>query len=471
MASDFRGRIGRRLVLGFVSLVLLVVGTCGWVLYDLTQKQLDRQMSDHLMRAAQLIAQGIDGDVVIALRPEYGLHQRLLGQLLTMRDLAEARRIYVFDREGRSLMDTHAGVAFGQPYPGLSFDRSELARVWTNRPAHSVRFRDASGVEYKTGYAPIVSGNQVVAAVGVEIGVGFLEAIETFQHSVVLLGIVAVVLTVAVGLVLGRTLTQPISRLVAAARTMGEGRLAEPVVVPSRDELGYLADTMDEMRQQLLARDERLRQMLAGVAHEIRNPLGGIELYAGLIAADLDKADGRRAHILRVIDEVRRLNEIISDFLTYARPANSQPEWTPMAPLIDEARFLLAPEMDAANVAFDAGVPSDLSFCVDPGQIKQVFVNLMRNAIQAMPDGGRLRVEAEARADGRFVRVIDTGCGVDPDHLSHLFEPFFTTREQGSGLGLAIVKQLVVENGGQISVNSSSGCGATFEVVFPAVPG
>ena len=467
ITKTYRGRIGRRLVVSFSALVIGVVGGCGWVLYHLIQTQLENQMSAHLMRVAQLAASGINGEVVLELRPEYSLYKRLQLQLIKVRDLAGASRIYVFNRQGHSLLDTQADATIGRPYPRLAFDKSELENVWTGNPAHSVRFQDEQGVDYKMGYAPIHVGNQVVAGLGVEIGVGFLEAIRAFKKSVFVLGIISALLTGIVAIVLGKSLTGPIHRLVMAAREIGQGHLSQPVVSVSRDELGYLAQTLDDMRRQLHARDEQLHQMLAGVAHEIRNPLGGIELYAGLIAVDLEETDPRKAHILKVIGEVRTLNQVITDFLTYARPAPVMPEPVALAQLVGDVAFLMAPEMEQAHVVFQEDIATDWMIYVDAGQIKRALVNLVKNAIQAMPQGGHLIVSARREKPWIIVGITDTGKGMLNDQMERIFEPFYTTKEQGSGLGLAIVKQAVEENRGEIFVESTIGKGTVVWLRLP----
>ena len=142
-------------------------------------------------------------------------------------------------------------------------------------------------VPYMTGYAPIFHDGEVVAAVGVEIGAGFVDSIRVFGRSVLIFAGLGALLTVGVAWGLARTLTRPIQRLVEAAREIGRGNMGQEVATASDDEIGYLGETMEEMRRKLVARDAQLRLMLGGVAHEIRNPLGSIELYAGLIAGDL----------------------------------------------------------------------------------------------------------------------------------------------------------------------------------------
>lgn len=479
--APYRGRIGRKLVLSFVLLVMVIVSGTGWVLYELTYRSLVGQMSQHLLTVAQVTAAQVTaatdgGDFLRRLRPgweSFRLYRNLASRLRRIQDLVGARWIYVFDRRGRSLLDTEPGTPIGTEYHHLWVrDRSELERVWRGEAVHSVLFPSEEGdVHYMTGYAPIYAGGELVAAVGVDIGAGFMGTIRVFERSVYIFGAVAVLLTVVVALVLAGTITRPIQRLVRAAREIGRGNLEPPVASPASGELGYLGDTMEEMRRKLLARDAQLRQMLGGVAHEIRNPLGGIEIYAGLIADDLPEEDPRKQHIQKVIGEVRKLNKVISGFLEFARPAPPEPSWVAVGRVIEEAAFLLEPEMEEAGVDYSGDVPPDLQVYADPEHIKRAIFNLMKNAVQAMRQGGRLRVEAARRNEEVHLRICDTGPGLEEEVRQRLFEPFFTTKEKGSGLGLAVVSQAMEVNGGRVEVDSAPGEGTTFILILPAGAG
>jgi len=468
-----RGRLGRKLVLSFVALVMLVVGGSGWFLYEQTLNALEEQMSSHLVTEAQLLAASQSIGVLLQLRPgmdSFDWYKRQEERLRRVQELMGARRIYVFDQHERSLLDTRPRIPIGRDLHLDMRDRRELQEVWQGRAVHTVRFADRGGIDYMTGYAPIVVGDQVVAAVGVDIGPQYTSSIRAFKRSIYFFAGLGALLTLSVGLGMARHITRPVRRLVMAAREIGRGNLEQAIETSATDEIGYLGETMEEMRQKLLARDAQLRQMLGGVAHEIRNPLGGIEIYAGLIADDLPDEDPRKQHIHKVIGEVRNLDTVISEFLDFARPASPDPRLVPVAELVLDAAFLLSPEMETAGVECRQEMAADLKAYADPEQIKRALVNLMKNAIQAMGSGGILTVRATGQEEGTCIEVIDTGPGIPVEAQPRLFEPFYTTREKGSGLGLAIVAQAAEKNRGWVEVVSAPGRGTTFALHLPSAP-
>ncbi len=224
-----------------------------------------------------------------------------------------------------------------------------------------------------------------------------------------------------------------------------------------------------EARMRQADRLATLGRMAANIAHEIRNPLaaltGAIEVLAGPTTPE--EARDRLSQI--VMRESERLNQIIKSFLEYARPAPLTLETVSVADTLEDVLVLFEHRAQAASLKVVREFGAPLSWRVDPQQFKQVLWNLCLNAVEAMPDGGELRVGAAA-APGQMLEVwvSDTGSGIAPEDLSHVFEPFFSTKPEGTGLGLALVHRIVQEHGGEIDVRSTPGCGTTFTVSLPA---
>jgi two-component system sensor histidine kinase PilS (NtrC family) len=254
-------------------------------------------------------------------------------------------------------------------------------------------------------------------------------------------------------------------RLTFSALRSGDGvRLG---LIGACEDLSAIRQMEARMRQ--ADRLATLGRMAANIAHEIRNPLaaltGAIEVLAG--PATPEEARDRLSQI--VMRESERLNQIIKNFLEYARPAPLTLETVSLADTLEEVLVLLEHRAREGSLKIVREFSAPASWRVDPQRFKQILWNLCLNAVEAMPDGGELRVGAAA-APGQTLEiwVSDTGSGIAPEDLSHVFEPFFSTKPEGTGLGLALVHRIVQEHGGEIDVRSTPGFGTTFTVVLPA---
>jgi len=210
-------------------------------------------------------------------------------------------------------------------------------------------------------------------------------------------------------------------------------------------------------------------RMAASIAHEIRNPLAAMRGSIQMLRSELD-SDSSQTELMEIIlRESDRLNRIITDFLSYARPRSLAPARVDVGDLLHQTFALMrhSPEI-AANQSIVEELPSEPTFAeADEGQLKQVFWNLARNALQAMPNGGTLRATLEPNSDNRLrIAFTDTGRGMSPDQVEHLFEPFSSTTG-GTGLGLSIVYQIIRDHGGTINVRSRVGQGTTITVELP----
>ena len=233
-----------------------------------------------------------------------------------------------------------------------------------------------------------------------------------------------------------------------------------------------------ERAQAEARRSERLAalgQMTAGLAHEIRNPLGVIKGSSEMLNQRLEKSDPLSAELGGYISsEVNRLSALVSRFLDFARPLHAQTQPHQITTVIDRVLKLVGDQWKGGTVTVEKNYAADLpSALLDEGLCEQVFINLIQNAYEAMGEqGGALKVEASpVRSDGRNgvqVRVQDNGPGIAGDLREQIFNPFFTTKKSGVGLGLSIVSKIMDEHHGSIRVESSSGTGTAFILYFPA---
>jgi signal transduction histidine kinase len=373
--------------------------------------------------------------------------------------------------------DTAGALALGAPAYELYADRAEIARAARGAPAASPLFVGHDGLPYKRAYAAVGEPGSPAGFIAVEGSASYYGALAAFRHWLLLAGAVALGAVLALTALVARRISGPVVRLAEAAARLGRGELAARIPIETRDEIGFLAATLDDTRAALHARDERLQMMLAGIAHEVRNPLGGLELYAGLLRDALAGQPERLQEVARIEREVGHLKVVVSEFLDYARRPTPEPIVFAIRPLLEEVREL-TPAPAGITVAVDAA--PGVTVRADPGQLRRALLNLARNAVAATDAARRADAAAATPRSSVVLRacasesgtvrveVRDDGAGVPADLRSQIFVPFFTTREKGTGLGLAFVREIVRDHGADVIVEDAPGGGAVFRFDLPA---
>lgn len=215
-----------------------------------------------------------------------------------------------------------------------------------------------------------------------------------------------------------------------------------------------------------------LSEVAAGVAHEVRNPLTTIRGFVQLLQVKLGEENEYSKYLQLILAEIDRANKIISEFLVAARPKEAKKQLVDLNKIVTETLLLVESQAILQDVEVTKELSDELPLLeLVETQIKQVLLNLTRNALQAMPDGGTLSIITYSQDDWVWIKLRDTGVGMPPEHLNKLFSPFFTTKEGGSGLGLTISHRIVKNHGGTIQVESSPGKGTTVTIKLPVTKG
>ncbi len=276
---------------------------------------------------------------------------------------------------------------------------------------------------------------------------------------------------------------RPIERLTRGAQRVAEGRYSERVEVDTVDEIGKLADEFNRMAAALGEREKRLVQMerlatvgrmSAQVAHEIRNPLNALSLNAEMLGDEVDglpePARGEALDLLGQLQaEIERLSQVTDTYLSLARTPQPELEDGDLGGLLRRVLDFVADELTQARVHAELELGGDLPpVPMDESQLRQALLNLLRNAVEAQPDGGAVHLSAREVDGGVEFTVRDEGEGVPAEQQEAVFEPFVSTKERGTGLGLAITRQIVEAHGGTIRYEAVPGGGASFLVRLPA---
>lgn len=215
-----------------------------------------------------------------------------------------------------------------------------------------------------------------------------------------------------------------------------------------------------------------LGHLSAGLAHEVRNPLNSIGLFAQVLKQSLSSDPESCAHADKILAEVDRIDELLIKLLDASKRSHFSPQPVDLAQLLDRVLDEFSPQLSAQKVQVERNYLADVSVIqADPAEIKQIFTNLLANALYEMPQGGRLGVCMSKDERTVSVAVSDTGKGVPPENLGKIFDPFFTTKVKGTGFGLSLVLRIVRNYGGKITVQNRGEGGTAFHVCLPLEPG
>ena len=297
---------------------------------------------------------------------------------------------------------------------------------------------------------------------------------------------IALLIAIATSLLLAQVVLRPMHVIRSSLSRLGRGDLGATLDLRNDAEFRELGDVFDQVSAQLRAaapegikpaqlaelsrRISMVGRLTAGVAHEMKNPLNAMTIHLELLKQKLAAGKSASQHVEIIEQEIRRLDERIQGFLKFVRPDEAKFGPVAISPLLSSVMDAVNPEAQRAGVSVARGcTDGGLLVVGDAAQLRDAFLNLAQNAIQAMPRGGRLSVNCAALPNHRVrVRVEDTGVGIAPENLTKIFELYYTTKERGTGVGLSMVYRTIQLHNGEIDVESTVGVGTTFIVALPS---
>ena len=364
----------------------------------------------------------------------------------------------------------------------------KLSRIYTLR-ANEARLKKEKQSAFDLGQATLEVVNKIVITSQHKTSQRILQARTNIQNSEIFLYglmIIGPLIIIFTTFYFFKNFTNSVFTLTTATRQIQEGKLSYRIKNTLKDEFRELAASFNEMASSLKEQQETIQQterlaavgeLAAGLAHEIKNPLAGIKVSIEVLKNDLDLEQEDKEIFLRIINEIYRIESLLKNLLNYARPSKPQPDYVNLHKILDviiktSEISLRSPGETSEKVKdiefvkdFDPDIPA---ICADEGQLKQVFLNLLLNATDAIAEKGSITIKtARIPDDSVEIRVTDTGKGIDQEDLKVVFNPFFTTKSKGTGLGLAICKRLVEQHKGAIDVVNNPEGGVSFIITLP----
>ncbi len=462
------------ILVGF-SLVLTLGG--GWLSWTVARGAVEDQMDEKLVWVAGAAAEvGLDGTTLLnfsqpgdSIGAYFSATQARLERLQRYVDEA-----YVFRRDNSVIVSSVSPteLPIGTPLRWLDAYGPELEEAWEMGEAVTPAFTGDDGRLYKYAFQRLEDTDAMMAVL---VPSDFLDPLAGFRRTLLIGATGSAVLAALLAVLLATNIVRPLERLSRVAIRIQRGRWDRPVKTERGDELGRLSRAMERMRRGVVQRDEQLRLMLAQVAHEIRNPLGGLELFASA-ALETDDREERLRLLSRVRREVESLNTIIDDFLAFARPLKAETRLHDLREPIDDAVEMVKVGLPDDETTLQVHLPAEpLMARADPDHVKRVVLNLVQNAVQA---GTHVRLAGWLQHGEVVISVQDDGPGVAKEDRERIFDAFVTDKEQGAGLGLAIVQRVMELNEGRVQLLDGDspepdphpgrlgGSGAEFRIYF-----
>ena len=480
MALRIKFGLKLRIFLSYALFFLGALGALTFLTIRSQQQLLLEEMGDRARVGIALMELSVAA-------PLYRMDVYTLGAIVReAKALPDVEYAYIFDDMGRIVGDYHSD---NRQYLATLSDELSQKIIKSTKVLIDIDYKK----EILDISKPVILGHQKLG--GMRLGFN-LNPMLSDMRSLTIRSLVlsAAIFLLGAGIIFGiaTRMGKPIEQLTLAAKRIEEGDLQYRVSIHRDDEIGSLATAFDQMAERLLQREKELKDsqailrrtdrlsslglLTAGLAHEIRNPLVAIRTFTQLLPERYEDAEFREGFQGLALKEVDRICGLINDLLSFARP--SKPNVAPenINDVVDNIARILETQAKERGMAISREFSDSLpKVWIDREQMKQVFMNLILNAIQAMRDGGsiilstRLSAKNETELTREYVQVEvrDNGVGIPPEDLEQIFDPFFTSKDEGSGLGLAVSHQIVQEHGGFVTVNSTVGKGTSFFVHVP----
>ncbi|MEE8637850.1 MAG: ATP-binding protein [Candidatus Margulisiibacteriota bacterium] len=490
----FRSRILFKLMLIFVLLIVILFEATTLATINISKEALSKAIVNNYLRAAEDLASEIKASPE---RPSFESLQRLVS---TAR--VDAKGVaFVVDKEGRLI---------SHPDKKRAIQRENLIRnQGVERVSGGERgggeLRDELGSAVVGAYVPIKKyGWGVVVQEPLDSAYFELRRLETNSLLFVIAGMF---LTALVGIFFAHSIEKPIKELTRGTEAVAKGDLHWHVAIDSDDEIGQLAAAFNQMTKDLRDSQERLvlseklaslGTMAAGMAHEIKNPLVSLRTFTQLLQQKWEDTEFREKFSSIIPHEIERINRIAESLLKFGKPMKPELTKVEVNALLEEVLMLFESETKKHNIRVTMKLAELPEITGDAGQLQQAFVNIVKNAIEAMHEkGGELivktdvgevvrlgKIQREGRKRGEemvwgeeevmdkpipvvFIEVSDSGEGIPEENLKSLFDPFFTTKMTGTGMGLPITLRIIEEHKGSLKVRSQEGKGTTFIITLP----
>ncbi|MFA8341580.1 MAG: ATP-binding protein [Rhodothermaceae bacterium] len=359
--------------------------------------------------------------------------------------------VFIFNKEFQIVIHNNSSIEYNSTDPLLTIHTDLISTIKENKVVTSLPFQTKKNKWYLWAFYKL--NDDLYFAYKAE--TKRFNKLDQFTVYVNYFGLTSIIVICVIAVFLSKSITKPINKLVDYSLAVGKGAVTSTIPEGLKGELKILGDALDKMHKGLLNSQNEKEKILAQIAHEIRNPLGGMELLASLVKEQLAEDDKNVNYLDSILKEIFRLKSLITSFLNYSKPVPANPEWIFVGEIMEDLSSFIKNKTTDRKIDFCYKSEIDKIY-FDPVHMKQILINLISNSIEAIEKEGRIFIELEKNKTIWNLKISDSGKGIPEKSYDNLFTPFFTTKKDGTGLGLAICKKLCQENHGDICVDRDS---------------
>jgi len=367
--------------------------------------------------------------------------------------------LFIFNNDLDVVIHSSPDFIYGEAEPILLLNKKEIFDLSINSGIASLPFKGDDDNWYLWGFFRLNNNHWLAVR---ESAVRF-EKLDQLSTLFWLIGFTGVAITIFAALLLANAIIKPLNKLIRFSSEIGKGNFEERIPSSMRGEIKQLSDAMDKMKNDLSQNQKERENLLAQIAHEIRNPLGGIELLANLVKENKTVDAKDKEYLDSILKEVQGLKRLITSYLNYGRPVPVNPEWINPEKVFIEIESIFKNQMKQRNIDYSFSNKLEKIY-FDPAHLRNILLNLIANSLDSVPDNGKVSIASESINGHWMISVKDNGTGIAKENLGKIFNPFFTTKKDGTGLGLAISKKLCKENKAELVAANVNGRGSIFTI-------
>lgn len=458
----------KQIIFTFSVVTIILVVIISFTSYNFIRNLYLDEISSRVKTSTHIISKQIDDSYldILSIGSPTKLTQAYFQNIFKRNTVNKTpSEIFIFDKNFMVLVHSDISVIENRSNPNLIINKKDIEELSVKQSISTTPFKGDDGNWYLWGFYRL-DENFFLA---VKESADRLQRVEEFANLFFYLGLIATLITIIVSWLIAMSITKPVDKLIKFSNEIGKGNFNIRPPENMRGEIEMLSTAMEKMKNDLFENQKERENMLAQIAHEIRNPLGGIELFANLVKEDLIIENKNPENLDKILKEITGLKTLITAYLNYSKPKIAAQELINLPDLLVDITNVFKPDLDKKKARIVCDLKSTKVW-FDPEHLRQILINLISNSLNSVSEDGLITITSSANHTNWWITVSDNGQGISEENIDLIFDPFFTTKKEGTGLGLSICKKLAKENNARIQAANNKDKGCTFKLAGDTSP-